>query len=127
MKMRDAGLFALVAALLVLTGMMQSWNLALQILNMGLISAIMSIGVNMQWGYAGLFNVGIMGFVALGGLASVLVSMPPVPDAWAAGGLGIIAALLLGERLGPWDVVGVLVITAGILAVQLSRQPAPKG
>ncbi|WP_109465502.1 DMT family transporter [Albibacillus kandeliae] len=38
-----------------------------------------------------------------------------------------IAALLLGERLGPWDVVGVLVITAGILAVQLSRQPAPKG
>ncbi|MDV7141188.1 DMT family transporter [Tropicimonas sp. TH_r6] len=34
-----------------------------------------------------------------------------------------IAALLLGERLGPWDVVGVGVIMLGILAVQLSRQP----
>jgi len=36
-----------------------------------------------------------------------------------------VAALLLGERLGPLDVVGVLIVTAGILAVQLSRQPAP--
>ncbi|MFD0981847.1 DMT family transporter [Tropicimonas aquimaris] len=34
-----------------------------------------------------------------------------------------VAAVLLGERLGVWDVVGVLVIMAGILAVQLSRQP----
>lgn len=33
-----------------------------------------------------------------------------------------IAALLLGERLGPRDVIGVAVIAAGILAVQLSRQ-----
>ncbi|WP_299298829.1 DMT family transporter [uncultured Tateyamaria sp.] len=33
-----------------------------------------------------------------------------------------IAALLLGERLGPLDVIGVVIIAAGILAVQLSRQ-----
>lgn len=33
-----------------------------------------------------------------------------------------IAALLLGERLGPRDVMGVAIIAAGILAVQLSRQ-----
>ena len=32
------------------------------------------------------------------------------------------AAMLLGEKLGPLDVVGVLIIAAGILAVQLSRQ-----
>ena len=51
-----------------------SWNSALVILNMGLISAIMALGVNLQWGFAGLFNVGVMGFVALGGLAVVLVS-----------------------------------------------------
>ncbi len=37
-----------------------------------------------------------------------------------------VAAILLGERLGPMDVVGVLVTTLGILAVQLSRQP-PQG
>jgi branched-chain amino acid transport system permease protein len=40
----------------------------------------------MQWGYAGLFNVGVMGFAAVGGLATVLVSKAPVGEAWAAGG-----------------------------------------
>jgi drug/metabolite transporter (DMT)-like permease len=32
-----------------------------------------------------------------------------------------VAALLLGERLGLWDVIGVVIIAAGILAVQRSR------
>mgnify|MGYP001793909183 FL=1 len=33
-----------------------------------------------------------------------------------------IAALILGERLGPLDIIGVAIIAAGILAVQVSRQ-----
>ena len=94
--MRTLGLFALVAALIIATGVLQSWNSALIILNMGLVSAIMALGVNLQWGLAGLFNVGVMGFVALGGLAVVLTSVAPVPEAWAAGGWRIIAALALG-------------------------------
>ena len=95
-RARTVLLFVLVAVLILGTGVVQSWNTALVILNMGLVSAIMSLGVNMQWGFAGLFNVGVMGFVALGGLAAVLVGMPPVPEAWAAGGPRIIGALLLG-------------------------------
>jgi branched-chain amino acid transport system permease protein len=94
--LRTALLFVLVPILLVGVGTLQSWNLALAILNMGLISAIMALGVNMQWGYAGLFNIGVMGFVALGGLAAVIVSMPPVGAAWSAGGLGVIAGLAAG-------------------------------
>jgi hypothetical protein len=85
-------LFALVAALFIGTGFVQSWNVALADPQHGAVSAIMALGVNMQWGYAGLFNVGVMGFVALGGLAAVLVSMPPVPEAWAAGGPGAAGA-----------------------------------
>ncbi|MEF9602645.1 branched-chain amino acid ABC transporter permease, partial [Paracoccus sp. PXZ] len=73
-----------------------SWNTALAILNMGLISAVMALGVNMQWGYAGLFNAGVVGFLALGGLAPVLVSTAPVQGAWAAGGPRVILALLVG-------------------------------
>ena len=38
-----------------------------------------------------------------------------------------VAAVLLGEALGPWDVAGVAIIMAGILAVQASRRPAPTG
>ncbi|MDA7967280.1 DMT family transporter [Ruegeria sp.] len=37
-----------------------------------------------------------------------------------------IAAILLGERLGPLDGLGVAITTLGILAVQLSRQPMAK-
>ena len=93
---KNVGLFFIVACLIAGTGFIQSWNTALFILNMGLISAIMALGVNLQWGFAGLFNVGIMGFVALGGLASVLISMPPTNDAWAAGGLHVLLGLVLG-------------------------------
>lgn len=95
-RTKNIGLFAIVAGLIVMTGIIQSWNSALLIVNMGLISAIMALGVNLQWGFAGLFNVGVMGFVALGGLATVLVSSDPVGEAWSAGGLGLIAALVLG-------------------------------
>ena len=91
--MRTLGLFALVAVLILGTGFMQSWNSALIILNMGLVSAIMALGVNLQWGLAGLFNVGVMGFVALGGLAVVLTSVAPVPEAWAAGGWRVAGAI----------------------------------
>ena len=89
-------LFVFVFGLILSTGFTSSWNVALNIFNMGLISAIMALGVNMQWGYAGLFNIGVMGFVALGGLAAVIVSMPPTTDAWAAGGLRVILGLILG-------------------------------
>ena len=87
---RTSVLFAVMALLLVLVGQMQSWNLSLAILNLCLISAIMTLGVNIQWGYAGIVNFGIMGFAALGGLAGVLVSMPPVEAGWQAGGLGLL-------------------------------------
>jgi branched-chain amino acid transport system permease protein len=93
---RNILLFAGMGLLLIIVGIVQSWNVAFSILNMCLISAIMALGVNIQWGYAGLFNVGIMGFAALGGLAAVVVSMPPVEAAWAAGGLGVVAGLAIG-------------------------------
>jgi branched-chain amino acid transport system permease protein len=109
---KKTGLFALVAALFILTGMLQSWNASLTILNMALISTIMALGVNLQWGFAGLFNVGVMGFVALGGLAAVLIGAEPVEGAWSGGGLQIILALVLGAAT----------ILAAILAY--SRLPA---
>ena len=73
---KNTALFGIVGILLLGTGVIQGWNSALLILNMGLISAIMALGVNLQWGFAGLFNIGVMGFVALGGLAPILLAKP---------------------------------------------------
>ncbi|MDG1029442.1 MAG: branched-chain amino acid ABC transporter permease [Alphaproteobacteria bacterium] len=88
-------MFAMMAALLAIVGIFQSWNVALTIVNLCLISSIMTLGVNIQWGYAGLVNFGMMGFTALGGLAAVLIAMPPVPEAWAAGGSGVMVGLVI--------------------------------
>ncbi|MGM0586284.1 MAG: branched-chain amino acid ABC transporter permease, partial [Pseudomonadota bacterium] len=82
------------AALLLGVGFFQSWNVALSILNLSLISAMMALGVNMAWGYAGLLNIGTMGFAALGGVAAVLTAQPPVPEAWAVGGAGLALTVL---------------------------------
>lgn len=106
LSLRNIGLFAAFFALLFAIGASQSWTVALTVLNMALISAVMALGVNLQWGYAGLFNVGIAGFTALGGLAVVLIAMPPVPEAWAAGG----PRALLGVLMGAGTVVAAIAV-----------------
>lgn len=94
MNYRNISLFAMVFFFLIVVGLIQSWNVAFGLLNLCLLSAIMALGVNIQWGYAGLFSIGTVGFVALGGVAAVVTSMPPVEEAWRTGGPGILTAVL---------------------------------
>ena len=136
-------LFAVLVVLFVLEGTTRnalfsgSWNTSLGILNMGLISAIVALGVNMQWGYAGLFNSGVVGFLALGGLAPVLISVAPVQGAWDAGGLRVMSALLVGlgsvgfaaivwhKAPKRWRVPGLLaVVIAGFFVYRWLFDPA---
>jgi ABC-type branched-subunit amino acid transport system permease subunit len=130
--LRAAILYLAMAALIAGTGMVMGWNYALTAINMGLISAILALGLNLQWGYAGLFNVGIMGFVALGGLAAVLVSMRPVGEAWASGGLQVVAGLVLGvltvlalvairRRVPAGTMKTLFLIAAAVLGVVITR------
>jgi len=90
--------YIIMLLLIILVGIFQSWGIALSILNFCMISAIMTMGANVQWGYAGLINFGVMGYTALGGLAAVLVSVSPINEAWHAGGLNIL--LCLGIIIG---------------------------
>jgi len=96
--------YSIMIILIILVGIFQSWSIALTILNYCLISAVMTMGANIQWGYAGLINFGIMGYTALGGLAVVLVSVSPVGEAWRVGGLnmmvclGLIVTIVLSVR-----------------------------
>lgn len=136
---RTIMLFVGMATLLALVGIGQGWNVALLLVNMCIISAIMALGVNIQWGYAGLFSIGSMGFAALGGLAAVIISAKPVPGAWQAGGLGVIGGLLsafvtiiLGTfvwrrlmHFGRWRywVTGVIVL-AGFVVLRSLMGPA---
>ena len=88
-------IFSIFFFAIVLIGLLQSWNVALGIFNLCLISATMALGVNIQLGYAGIFNAGVMGFAALGGLAAVLISYPPVPETISLGGAGILLSAII--------------------------------
>ena len=130
--------FAAVTGLLLIIGFAQSWNVALGILNLCLISAVMALGVNIQWGYAGLLNVGVMGFAALGGMTAVLVSQAPIAEAWEASwgrlfssavcfALTIAAAVFCLRKLSPGRhraLVLTLVVLTGLALTRFFLDPA---
>ncbi len=122
MNKRALYLFGGVALLYILTGFWLSWNVSMTILIMGLLSAIMALGVNMQWGFAGLFSTGIVGSVALGGLSVVFISGAPVPEAFGAQGDGIFF-VSAGWQL----ILGLLVGVAGIAASVVVWRRMPRG
>ena len=130
--------YLIMLMLIIFVGIFQSWSLALTILNYCLISAVMTIGANIQWGYAGLINFGIMGYTALGGLAVVLVSVAPVGEAWRVGGLNMIICLviIIGmvfsirfslkkiEKSKKRNYLIAAIIVIGILLIRLISAPA---
>jgi branched-chain amino acid transport system permease protein len=70
------------------------------------IFAVMALGLNLQWGFTGLFNVGVAGFVAIGAYASALLTTAgglPVAVGWlaamAASGLAAFVVGLAALRL----------------------------
>lgn len=77
-------------------------------LSTALIYGLIALGLNLQWGLTGLFNVGIAGFVAIGAYASAILTTPDAPGrlggfdlpilaGWAAAmALAALAAALTG-------------------------------
>ena len=129
--------YSIMMVLILLVGIFQSWNIALSIFNLCLISAVMTMGANIQWGYAGLINFGIMGYTALGGLAAVLISVDPVQEAWRAGGFDILMALWLivvmvlvirfilkrfeKSKIRTYSIAAIII--SGILLIRISAEP----
>lgn len=67
------------------------------------IYALLCLGLNLQWGFTGLFNIGVAAFYATGAYTSALLTAPPAPDRF--GGfdlpvpLGMLGALLVSGLL----------------------------
>ena len=75
------------------------------------IFAIVALALNLQWGYTGIFNFGVVGFFMVGAYATALLTLPPpgqfeshiwglglpVPVGWlAAAAAGGLLALVIG-------------------------------
>ena len=63
-----------------------------------LIFGIATLGLNLQWGFTGLFNAGVVGFYAVGAYTLAILTAPPRPELWGNLGLpwpvGIAGAML---------------------------------
>lgn len=75
---------------------------------------LMVLGLNLQWGFTGLFNVGAAGFVAVGAYASALLTGPDYPD--QIGGFGL--PVLVGW-LGALAASGLAALLVGAAALRL--------
>ncbi len=65
-------------------------------MTMALTYAIICLGLNVQWGQTGLFNVGVAGFVAIGAYVSALLTTPETPGRFGGFGLPIIVGWIGG-------------------------------
>jgi branched-chain amino acid transport system permease protein len=63
-------------------------------LTMALSYAIMCLGLNVQWGQTGVFNVGVAGFVAIGAYVSALMTTPASASHLGGFGLPIVVGWL---------------------------------
>lgn len=81
-------------------------------LTIALTYAVIALGLNVQWGQTGLFNVGVAGFVGLGAYTSAALTTPDAVGRIGGFGLpiavGWIAAMLAGASLSA--AVGVLTL-----------------
>ncbi len=68
-------------------------------LSTALVFAIITLGLNLQWGLTGLFNVGIAGFVAIGAYTSAILTTPDAPDRIGGFGWPILAGWLAAMAL----------------------------
>ncbi|MEQ8451023.1 MAG: branched-chain amino acid ABC transporter permease [Nitratireductor sp.] len=99
---RDTLLFAGLAVLIALVFAAQGAAFGTRMLVEASCLAIVALGLTIQWGYAGLFNVGTMGFIAIAAYTTVLVSFPVNGAFWTSNGPALLGKTAL------YLVVGVL-------------------
>jgi branched-chain amino acid transport system permease protein len=97
-----AGLFALFA---VVGWVLGAANISL-LLVQSFAYALIALGLNIQWGYGGLFNFGIMGFMMIGGFAVTFISFPINGAFWSSEGPFMLARAVLAFAAGMLLVVG---------------------
>ncbi len=84
---------------------------------------IMALALNLHWGYTGLFNIGIVGFMAIGIYTMAVVSKPAAETASQVGGLGaplwvgMLAGMVAAAVLGLLVALPALRLRADYLAI----------
>jgi ABC-type branched-subunit amino acid transport system permease subunit len=102
------------------------------------IYGILSLGLNVQWGYTGVFNFGVMAFFLVGANTAAIITEPPASTQYVqyVGGFGDKLAFLPFLDSGQWlpflfgiagaaAFAGVLAFLLSIPALRLRHRRAP--
>jgi branched-chain amino acid transport system permease protein len=84
---------------------------------------VLALALNLHWGYTGLFNIGVVGFMAIGIYTVAVVSKPAADTASSIGGfgaplwVGIIAGVVVASLFGLLVALPALRLRADYLAI----------
>ena len=117
-SLREAGLFAGLALLVAGIFAWLGAAYGVRMLAEAACYAIIALGLTIQWGYAGLFNVGLMGFVAIAAFTTVLVSFPVNDAFWQGDGPLMLGQAALTLAIG---------VAVTVLLSKSTRIGLPKG
>src|SRR5437667_10324438 len=108
-----------------------------------LILGVLTLALNLQWGFTGLFNAGLVGFYAIGAYTHAILTAAPQPQyvgnfglPWPVGVLGAMAATALASWLiglvtirlrGAYLATATFGLTVSIQLVTLNWEPLTGG
>src|SRR5438552_5890184 len=108
-----------------------------------LILGVLALGLNLQWGFTGLFNAGVVGFYAIGAYTHAILTAAPQPQyvgnfglPWLVGVLAAMAATALASWLiglvtirlrGDYLAIATFGVAVSIQLVTLNWEPLTGG
>lgn len=99
-------LYAALLALIVGVGLVMGAPFTVRLCVEAAAFALIALGLNIQWGYGGLFNFGVMGFLMVGGFAVTFVSVPINMEFWSSEGPVWLVRVLIAAGFGALLIVG---------------------
>ena len=94
------------AILIVIIGMTRGVSTALLLTAISSIYALVALGLNIQFGYGGLFNLAIMGLLMIGGMTVSSISMPINYAFWTSDGPMMLGRVIIAAIAGVLLVIG---------------------
>ncbi len=103
---RSLILYAGLVVLIIFVAMVMGSAFTLRLLVEAFALSLIALGLNIQWGYGGLFNFGVMGFIMVGGFAVSFISVPVNMDFWNSDGPVLLLRAIAAAGIGALLILG---------------------
>jgi len=103
---RSVMLYVFLSIMIIVVAMVMGAPFTLRMLVEALALSLVALGLNIQWGYGGLFNFGVMGFIMVGGFAVSFISVPVNMEFWNSEGPLMLFKAIIAAGIGALMIIG---------------------